>query len=444
MGKLLSHRDLIKNIVSSELISGSSVAFSYKILGILASYIFTFLVTRNFGAEAMGVYSLSFTVLLLTVVVGRFGLDTALLRFISGYHAHGRKDQIKEVYVKSLSILVPLCLFLSFLLYYYSPLISEKIFHKGYLSPYFRIISFAVLPMTLRFINSESLRALKKIAAYSFIQNTAIFLLGSLILALLIPFFKGIHIPVLAITISIFVASGLSIYIWLTVSGINNVHASMSTRHSEMLSVAFPMLLSGSMLLIMHWTDTVMLGMFRSVREVGIYNIALKVAALSNIFFMSVNSIAAPKFAELFSKGDIHALQNTARVSTKLIFLSTLPVVMAIFIYPSFFMALFGKEFIEGSSALLILTFGFFVNTISGPVGHLLQMTKREKEFQYIILCATIINISLNYLLIPRYGINGAAIASTMSVLFINVCSIVTIKLRHDIYTFYLPFFVKM
>jgi O-antigen/teichoic acid export membrane protein len=142
--------EYLKNDIHlSELLAGSSIAFILKITGIVFSYIFILLVTRNFGAGAMGIFALSTTVLSVFSILGKLGLDTALLRFIAEYSSQGRPNMVKGTYMKSMRLLIPFSLLLSVMLYLLSPYISKYVFHKEYLSVYFRIVSFALLPLVL-------------------------------------------------------------------------------------------------------------------------------------------------------------------------------------------------------------------------------------------------------------------------------------------------------
>ncbi len=134
-----------------------------------------------------------------------------------------------------------------------------------------------------------------------------------------------------------------------------------------------------------------MLGMFRTEKEVGIYNVALKLAALTSITLFAINTIAAPKFAEFWGRRDIKGLGRVAQQSTKLIFWTSFPILLSFWLFPSYILNVFGSEFKAGSTALIILTFGQFINAISGSVGYILQMTGKQKVFQNIILTATII-----------------------------------------------------
>ena len=115
----------------SELLKGSSVALVFKVFGIATGYIFILLITRNFGAEAMGIFALSFTVLQISSVIGRLGFDTALLRFVAEYSSQNRPDLVKEVYVKVIKIIVPFSLLLSVFLYFSDDEVAAALITAG-------------------------------------------------------------------------------------------------------------------------------------------------------------------------------------------------------------------------------------------------------------------------------------------------------------------------
>lgn len=409
----------------------------------ITGYIFTLLITRNFGAGAMGVFALSITVLTVFSVIGRLGFDTALLRFVAEYSSRDRWDLVRETYLKTIMLVIPLTLLLSFLLFFSSPFIAKHIFHKEYLGRSFRLVSFALLPMVLIFINSESLRGLKKIKEYSFLLNVSIPLFATIILTLTLLFTEEKNAPITSYIISAVLVSVLSFIIWLRNASLKKMSSGSSLKLKTLLNVSLPLLLSSSLFLIMQWTDTIMLGMFRTEAEVGIYNVALKVAGLTSVTLFAINSIAAPKFAEFYGKGDMKGLGKVAQQSTKLIFWTSLPILLVFLLFPWSVLGIFGAEFKSGVYALIILTLGQFVNAVSGSVGYILQMTGKQTVFQNIIILAATINLILNALLIPQYGINGAAIASMISMTFWNILSLLYLRVNMKINTLYWPFVAK-
>lgn len=429
----------LKDAHLKELLHGSSTAFILKIVGMLFGYAFALLITRNFGAHAMGIFALSTTALSIFSIVGRLGFDTALLRFVAEYSSQNRWDLVKEIYIKSMKIVVPSCLLLSVILYLTSPYMAKHIFHKEYLSFYFRIVSFAVLPMVLILINSQTLRALKKIKEFSFLQNISNFLFASIFLAVLLVFTKQQSIPVVSYVSALFLGAVVSQILWQKNAKLGAVQYGKTIKLKTILNVSLPMLLSSSMFFIMNWTAIIMLGMMKTDAEVGIFNVAVKIATVTSITLFAINSIAAPKFAEFYGKRDMKGLGKIAQQSTKLIFWTSFPILLVIFIFPSFILGIFGQEFKTGIYALILLTIGQFINAISGSVGLILQMTGKQKVFQNIMFIATLINIILNAILIPRYGINGAAFASMISMGLLNLSSVIYVKVYLNIVTLYVP-----
>jgi len=423
-----------------ELLKGGSIAFTSKIIGIPLSYLFVLLITRNFGANGMGIYALCLTVLGIFTMLGGFGFDTALLRFISEHSSQNAWGLVKDTYFIVFWVVIPLSLLLSILLYLSAPYIAKYIFGKDHLYIYFQIASIGVLPTILFRINSESIRALKKIMEYSFLINISIPLFGSILLFFLIIFVREPYIPLLAYILALISAFILSSILWFRVSGIRSIIRSNSIKLRTILDVSFPMLFASSLTFIIAWTDILMLGIMGTERDVGIYTVAVRIAALTTLPLIAINTIAAPKFAEFYGKGDIKGLGKIAQQSTLLIFWISLPILLLCFAFPSFILGVFGSDFTAGVYALLLLVLGQFINAIAGSVGYILQMTGKHNMFKNIVLVATVINIVLNVLLIPKYGINGAAFASMVSIAFLNLTFVFYIYKYYGFLTLYIPF----
>ncbi|RMA93317.1 flippase [Hydrogenothermus marinus] len=438
---------LNKDIHLKELLKGSSIAFVIKVLGLIAGYIFTLIITRGYGAEAMGIFALSFTVLQIASVVGRVGMDTALLRFVAEYSSQGKWDIVKDIYKKAIKLVIPISLILSILVFLLSPYIAEYIFHKPYLFKYFQIVSIGILPFVLLYIHTESIRGLKKIKEYMFLQQAGIFILSSIILGLITFFiYKNFlhirdisQIPLLVFIFSIIIISITAYFLWIKFIQKRQEQKIDKEKlsYAKILHVSIPMLFSSSLALIMGWTDTIMLGMFRTEEEVGIYNVALRLATVTSITLMAINTIAAPKFAEFWGKKDIEGLSKVAQQSTKIVFWTSFPILIIFLIFPKQILDIFGEEFKAGALALIVLTIGQFVNAVAGSVGYILDMTGNQKFVQNIIFIGALLNIILNYLLIPIFGILGAAIASAISMIFWNFMFSIKVKYILKTWIFY-------
>ena len=195
-----------------------------------------------------------------------------------------------------------------------------------------------------------------------------------------------------------------------------------------MLNVAFPMLLSTSMFMVMNWTDTLMIGYYLDAHDVGIYRIAFKIAALITFAQFAINSIAAPMFSSFKAKKDMQGLRKMVRNIGYLNLLISGPAFLFIILFPNFLLELFGSEFSEGVLPLIILAIGTVINALCGPVMYLLNMTGKERSARNIIIIASLINIALNYYLIPQYGLMGAAYATSISTVIWNALAVIKIK----------------
>tara|TARA_B100001142_G_scaffold251107_1_gene251330 strand:- start:212 stop:772 length:561 start_codon:yes stop_codon:yes gene_type:complete len=186
-----------------------------------------------------------------------------------------------------------------------------------------------------------------------------------------------------------------------------------------------------------------MLGAMTTAENVGVYHTAFKLSMFAAVALMSINSIASPKFAEMFGKNDIEGLKKVVHQSTKMIFWTSVPLVTIFFIFPEFFLGLFGEEFKIGVTAFIFLSCGRLISSFSGSVGNILQMTGNQNIYASILLIGAVLNIVLNLILIPLYGINGAALASMSSLIVWNLSMVFVVKKKLGFYTFYIPFINK-
>ena len=116
------------------------------------------------------------------------------------------------------------------------------------------------------------------------------------------------------------------------------------------------------------------------------------------------------------------------------------PLVIVFFMFPDFLLGLFGEEFKVGVTAFIFLSCGRLISSFSGSVGNILQMTGNQNIYAIILLIGAILNVVLNLILIPLYGINGAAIASMSSLIVWNLSMVLVVKQKFGFYTFYIPF----
>ncbi len=424
-----------------ELLKGAGAAFGIRLAVIVFGYLFMLLVTRRLGPRGWGIYSLFLVFLQISVMPAVLGLDTALVRFVAESLPSENYLRLKRVYKKATSFVFFLSILISLSCFFLSPWIAAHVFGKPYLSTPFRIASVLVPPFALSRINASFFQGLKKIVRFMLFSGAGITFLLPVFFVLFSLLSKSQLIPEFAHACGVlimFLLSAVSVFLILKKlpsSGDGDVAL------KAMLAVSIPLFLSGSLSYLMNWTDTIMLGMFKSSADVGVYNVAVKLAALTSLTLFAVNTIAAPKFAEFWAKNDKAGLLKFARQAAKLVFFTSFPVIAVYVAFPSKILEMFGSGFERAAPALLILALAQLINAWAGSVGNILIMTGYEKFVQNVMLFGVVINALLNYLLIPKFGITGAAIASAVGMAFWNLAY--TLKVRQTLggFVFFNPFF---
>jgi O-antigen/teichoic acid export membrane protein len=193
----------------------------------------------------------------------------------------------------------------------------------------------------------------------------------------------------------------------------------------------------------MVWSDKLMLGGLMTSGDVGVYDVIFKISLLMSIPLTSITSVSAPKFAEVYETNDLSRLKKITHNSSKLVFLISLPIFLLFMFFSDKILAIFGSDFLSGIVALYFLLIARFIGAISGIAGNLLQMADRQVIFMRILFIGAILNIGLNYILIPIYGIVGASIASMFSIVFWNFLMVYFVWKEFNFMSIYLPLFKR-
>ena len=194
---------------------------------------------------------------------------------------------------------------------------------------------------------------------------------------------------------------------------------------------SYPMALSAIAYFIMQSIDIIILTIYEGFESIAYYSVAVKLATATALALMSVNIVIAPKIAEIYSTNDFNKLNKLINDSARIIFIISVPILIILFIFSDFALSLFGENYVLAREALLLLLAGQFFSSLCGPGAIYLNMTGKQKKLNTILILGLVINIILNLVLIPIYGMEGAAAATLISMIFWNSL-IVTVIYRTD------------
>lgn len=444
--KIKSKINFLKNDVDfSELIKGSFSSLIGKIIGMGFGYLVIIFISNKYGAEGLGLFSLSVTVLNIAVLIPKFGLDNGLVRILNETKTKGNKNNFLEVLKESSLFMLFLSIIAMLILYFLADKIAVLFFHNEKLIEPLKAVSLAIIPITLMVVASSTFQVFKK-TFYHMLFKTA--LINVVFVVLL-----SINFYVLEATSDIFILYCTACYISFLIAlillkkrlnkSVFNVEKTYSFGLKKILTISYPMMLANSFVLLLSWSNILLLGYFSDEYSVGIYNASERLAELSGLALIAINSIAAPKFAEAYSNNDHKKIEEVTKKSTKMIFLSSVPILIVLIVFGEFLLGFFGPEFTIGFWALVFLCLGRFFSAISGSVGYILQMTNNQNIFQKVIFLAFIVNLIMSIVLIPKYGFVGAAVAKFISAVFWNILLVIIVKKRLGFWSFYIPFITK-
>lgn len=175
------------------------------------------------------------------------------------------------------------------------------------------------------------------------------------------------------------------------------------------------------------WFDTLLLGAMRSAEEAGVYAAATRFLAMGQFIGLALAQVVAPKMSELLSIGDRERARSVYATSTSWLILAAWPLYLTMILMAPALLAIFGQRFVEAQDAVTILGGAMLVATAVGSVDVVLLMGGRSSWNLANTAIAVASNIVLNLILIPPYGMTGAAIAWAASILINNLLPLVEV-----------------
>jgi O-antigen/teichoic acid export membrane protein len=400
------------------------------------------IIARFYGAEVSGWLTNLMTFMAVFLILGNFGLKDAMLKLIPEYKEKHGLGAAWQIYTKSVALIFGIWLICLVIMFFLAP-IQAKGWNVPELSTYFQIGGIFLIFLLLAEFNNFVLRAILKIQTANY--NNVITLVSRVLLigGLTFFLFKRDNPLTLQFISGCFLA-------WL-ISQISIIkHFYLPARKQDrgpdvaygtILSVAFPMLFTYLGFFMTNFADAYMLPFYTSTEMVGIYKTCANVASIAAMALVAMNTTIQPKISQLYYQGKQEEVMKLCTKFSRLIFLMNIPIFgMIIFGSRLMIWLAYGEEFVPGAFALSILAIGQIFNVACGPVAQLLNVTGFHKQFRNISLIGALINLLLIIILIPHWGIEGAAVASAISMAVWNIIGTFYIKKKFGYYIAYVPF----
>jgi O-antigen/teichoic acid export membrane protein len=181
------------------------------------------------------------------------------------------------------------------------------------------------------------------------------------------------------------------------------------------LATSLPLLAISFSEILLQTTDVLVVSQMMTPADVAIYFAAAKTMSLVMFIHYAVGSAMANRFAALNARGDREGLALAVREAVNWTFWPSLLGAAAILLLGKPLLWLFGPQFADGYPVMMVLVLGFLGRAAAGPSEFLLNMLGQQRATACVALFAAGLDIVLNLMLVPRFGLIGAAAATSVS-----------------------------
>lgn len=403
--------------------------------------------TRMLGAELFGVFSLVQSWCALLANISSLGLNGTNLRFVPGFKGGGDHARIKGSIFWTLQVSVILSIVFFLLIVIFPTEFCDIFVHRppgmkaetfqAMVGTAFRFSAVSIVFTSVYLVGSSTLTGLQQVK-YKILANEVWGSIAKIISLILL----------LALGLDLYAALGSNIVqdviiLGLSVLFVRKVFPQVADRtirpvYERKAMNRFAAILFSNSILNKYTfqLDLLFLGYFQAANQLGIYTVALRLQSLIHMPMYSMMTIFSPMVAELHARNDRRKISDLYKTVTKWSLSLSLPIFGTLVIFSEHILNLFGKEFADGVLILAIMGFGNLFHALLGIAGQITTMTGRVGVNFYNSIVMSVVNVGLYFLLIPTYGMIGAAAGNALSNLLINLIMCIQVYVIYGLHPF--------
>jgi len=418
----------------------SLFVFMALVISKVLSYAYRIIIAKYFGPEIYGLFSLATIIIYWFVIFALLGLSEGAIRFIALYRGKRQIKSIRYLFRISSAILIFSSIIAATVLFLLADFISLSIFNNPSLIIFLKVLSFVIPSWVFSILFFSIINAFEKVKASVFFNHIIQNAIKVIAIILLIFLGIGTNSIIFSTFLAIFITFLLAYFYCKNKLAEIFVKSYLDRKEKSkilnpFISYSWPVMFLSIITIIFYWIDSFLLGYLKTATEVGYYNAAVPIALLLAFAPELFLNLLFPIITKDYAKKKFNLIKETTKQIAKWIFIINIPLLLLIIVFPEAIInILFGAEYLVAANALRILSFGGLVSSLFVISNNLLSMIGKSRLILFDIVLATAINIILNWILIPlpfifgldnSLGLNGAAIATVISVVIFNLLFVI-------------------
>ncbi|RWP18293.1 MAG: lipopolysaccharide biosynthesis protein [Mesorhizobium sp.] len=395
----------------------SLIAFSIRIVSAVIAFVSQVLMARWMGSFEYGIFVLVWVTMVIVGNLACLGFHTSIIRFIPEYRERNMLAELRGIVLTSRLFVMVASTAIAGLgalgVWLLSPFIENY-----YVVPF--ILGLICMPMIAM---SDLLQGLARANSWALFALAPTYLvrpvliLALMVLMLLVGFAPDARTAIFA-SIAATYATTLGQLIGITARIGKKILAGPRKLHfAQWFLVSLPIFLVEGFFFLLTNADVLMVGAYMNPNDVAVYFATVKTLALVHFVYFAVKAGVAQRYAQ-FTHGEPEKLAAFARETVSWTFWPSLLMALLVLVLGEPMLSLFGPEFVAGYPLLFLLVFGVVARAAVGPCESLLTMSGNQNICAAVYAMTLTLNIGLNLVLIPLFGLWGAAMATAFAMIF--------------------------
>jgi O-antigen/teichoic acid export membrane protein len=416
----MAHRPELVRIAN-----GTALVFTATFFGLGLNYAYNIFLARYLGAGSFGLYALGLATFNLLAVISLAGLDSATLKFVPASVATEDERGIRRTVRTLLGLSLAFGCLVGAVLLLGSHTIAIEIFRKPEIARVLWILALGIPAYAASSVLICTLQAFQEVRWRTFVKYISEPVVKVILTLVLLWAGWDLDAALVAFVAALVLSVVLALAPLRRMLSLRPVGVPSSVSIGEVLTYSMPLLWAVLLSSVAVKADVLLLGYWRSAGDVGVYSAAFQTSAIIVLVLQSFESIANPLLSESIARRDRSQLEKLYKILLRWVLTLSFPIFLVIALLPKELLALFGEKFEGGALCLVILAIGQIVNAGTGSANNILLLAGHTRLVMWNTLLAGILQIALNLILIPRYGIVGAAVAAAASLVLVNIVRIV-------------------